>query len=70
MGSGPYQSPQSIIDFTTRYLAELNVIVGNRMRELGIPDDMIGIRSQPGLDEGALARQILTDYRQRAGLAP
>jgi len=53
---GPYQSPQSIIDFTTRYYDDLTRVAGNRMRQLGIPDDMIGIRNYPGLDEGAFVR--------------
>jgi hypothetical protein len=53
---GPYQSPQSIIEFTTRYYDDLNRVVANRLRQLGIPDDMIGIRNYPGLDEGAFVR--------------
>ena len=56
MASGPYQSPDSVIDFTTRYYAELNIVLGNRMRQLGVPEDMIGIRSYPGLDEGPFVR--------------
>jgi hypothetical protein len=56
MASGPYQSPQRIIDFTTRYAADLNTVVGNRMRQLGVPEDMIGIRNFAGLDEGPFVR--------------
>lgn len=56
MASGPYQSPSSIINFTTRYYDDLNTVVGNRMRKLGVPDAMIGIRNYPGLDEGPFVR--------------
>jgi hypothetical protein len=48
MASGLYQSPKSITDFTTRYFGALNTVVGNRMRRLRVPDDMIGIRNYPG----------------------
>jgi hypothetical protein len=56
MASGPYQSPNSVIDFTTRYYDDLNRVAGNRMRQLGVPDDMIGIRNYPGIDEGPFVR--------------
>jgi hypothetical protein len=56
MASGPYQSPNSVLDFTTRYSDELNIVVGNRMRQLGVPEDMIGIRNYPGLEEGPFVR--------------
>jgi hypothetical protein len=56
MASGPYQSPNSIIDFTTRFYDVLNTVVGNRMRQLGVPEDMIGIRNYLGLDEGPFVR--------------
>lgn len=56
MASGPYQSPNSVIDFTTRYSGDLNTVVGNRMRQLGVPEDMIGIRNYRGLDEGPFVR--------------
>jgi hypothetical protein len=56
MASGPYQSPNGVIDFTTRYSAELNTVVGNRMRQLGVPEDMIGIRNYPGVAEGPFTR--------------
>jgi hypothetical protein len=56
MASGPYQSPKSIIDFANRYAGDLNTVVGNRMRQLGVPEDMIGIRNHPGLDEGPFVR--------------
>lgn len=56
MASGPYQSPNSVIDFTTRYSSDLNIVVGNRMRQLGVPEDTIGIRNYPGLDDGPFVR--------------
>jgi hypothetical protein len=56
MASGPYQSPKSIIDFANRYADDLNTVVGNRMRQLGVPEAMIGIRNYPGLDDGAFTR--------------
>jgi hypothetical protein len=56
MPSSPYQSPNSVIDFATRYSGDLNAVVGSRMRQLGVPEDMIGIRNYPGLDEGPFVR--------------
>jgi hypothetical protein len=56
MASGPYQSPKNVIDFATRFYNDLNRVVGNRMRQLGVPDDMIGIRNYPGIDKGPFVR--------------
>jgi hypothetical protein len=56
MATGPYQSPANVIDFASRYCEELKLIVANRMRRLGIPEDMIGIRGYAGLEEGAFVR--------------
>ncbi len=56
MASGPYQSPKYIIDFATRFYNDLNRVVGNRMRQLGVPDDMIGIRNFPGVAAGPFTR--------------
>jgi hypothetical protein len=56
MTAGPYHSPASIIDFANRYYAELNIVVGNRMRQVGIPENMIGIRNYPGIDQGPFVR--------------
>jgi hypothetical protein len=62
MASGPYHSPSSVIDFTTRFYGVLNTVVGNRMRQLGVPEDMIGIRNYPGLDEGPFVRFPSTQF--------
>lgn len=51
-----YHSPDSIVDFTTRYFRELNTAVANRMRTLGVPEAVIGIRDFPGVDETAFTR--------------
>jgi hypothetical protein len=56
MASGSYQSPKNIIDFTTRFYNDLNRAVGNRMRQLGVSDDMIGIRNYPGVADGPFTR--------------
>ena len=56
MASGLYKAPDDVIDFATRYSGDLNRVVGNRMRQLGVPEDMIGIRNYPGLDEGPFVR--------------
>ena len=49
MAIDSYQSPDDIIEFATRYYAELNRIIANRMQQLGIADDMIGIKDSTGL---------------------
>ena len=56
MAAGSYHSLNSIVTFATRYSGELNTVVGNRMRLLGVPEDMIGIRSYPGVAEGPFMR--------------
>lgn len=56
MASGLYQSPDHVINFATRYAEDLNRAVGRRMRELGVPEAMVGIRGYPGLDEGPFVR--------------
>jgi hypothetical protein len=56
MAGGAYHSPNSVIDFAVRFHGALNAVVGNRMRKLGVPDVMIGIRNYPGLDQGPFVR--------------
>src|SRR5262245_5661168 len=51
-----YHSPQEIIDFAVRFYRLLNLVVRSRMLRLGIPEEMIGIRGWPGIDEGAFVR--------------
>jgi hypothetical protein len=52
MATARYQSPRSLIESATSWEDDLNRAVGVRMRELGIPEDMIGLLSIPGMDEG------------------
>jgi hypothetical protein len=56
MASGPYRSPNTVIDFATRFYDDLNRVVANRMRQLGVPEDLIGIHTYPGLDDGPFVR--------------
>ena len=47
-----YQSPRSLIESATSWENDLNAAVGTRMREVGIPEDTIGLRGIPGIDVG------------------
>jgi hypothetical protein len=60
MVSGLYQSPTRVIEFSKRYYDDLNIVIGNRMRNLGVPEIMIGIQGYPGLDERAFTRFPMT----------
>ena len=53
-GSG-YRLPAEVADFADRYQAALDRAIGNRMRRLGVPEVMIGIRYW-GVDPGAFVR--------------
>lgn len=49
------QPPVDIVDFANRYYEPLNRLIGNRMRQVGVPDEMIGFK-YPGIDEGPFVR--------------
>ncbi len=49
------QPPADVIDFANRYYDLLNRVIGDRMRQVGVPDEMIGFKF-PGIDEGAFVR--------------
>jgi hypothetical protein len=56
MANAPgYRLPPDVADFADRFQAELERAVGNRMRRVGVPPDMIGIRYW-GVDAGAFVR--------------
>ncbi len=38
-----YQLPSDIADFANRYQDLLSRVIGNRMRHVGVPDEMIGV---------------------------
>jgi hypothetical protein len=49
------QPPVAVVDFADRYHEPLNRAIANRMRQVGVPDEMIGFK-YPGVDEGAFVR--------------
>jgi hypothetical protein len=49
------QPPVDIVDFANRYNDLLNRVIGNRMRQVGVPNEMIGFK-YPGIDEGPFVR--------------
>jgi hypothetical protein len=51
----PYQLPTDVADFAARYHDLLSAAVAARMRRVGVPPDMIGIRYW-GVDDGAFVR--------------
>ena len=50
-----YQLPAEIADFANRYQEPLNRAIADRMRQVGVPGEMIGIKWW-GVDEGAFVR--------------
>jgi hypothetical protein len=52
MAARRYTSPASVLEFAARNEAELNATIAARMRQLGVPEDMIGLRGVAGIDEG------------------
>lgn len=56
MAKRGYESSDWIIDFASRHYSVINRVISNRMRQVGIPDDVIGIRQFPGVEEGAFTR--------------
>ncbi len=56
MATAPgYQLPADIADFVSRYGVPLSRAIGNRMRQVGIPDEMIGV-DWWGVDPGPFVR--------------
>lgn len=49
------QPPVDVVDFANRYYEPLNRLIGNRMRQVGVPDEMIGFK-YPGIEEGPFVR--------------
>ena len=55
MAKGPnYRLPADVIDFARRYRLLLEATIAERMRRVGVPEDMIGIRYW-GVETGAFA---------------
>jgi hypothetical protein len=50
-----YQLPADIADFANRYQESLSRTIGNRMRQVGVPDEMIGVEWW-GVDKGPFVR--------------
>jgi hypothetical protein len=50
-----YQLPIDVADFANRYQESLSRTIGNRMRQIGVPDEMIGVK-WCGVDPGAFVR--------------
>jgi hypothetical protein len=50
-----YQLPADITDFANRYQDALSRAIGNRMRQVGVPDEMIGVEWW-GVDRGPFVR--------------
>ena len=50
-----YQLPAEVADFANRFQEPLSRAIGNRMRKVGIPDEMIGVEWW-GVDRGPFVR--------------
>jgi hypothetical protein len=50
-----YELPPDVADFADRYQGPLSRAIGNRMRHVGVPDDMIGV-AWWGVDPGPFVR--------------
>jgi hypothetical protein len=50
-----YQLPADIADFADRYQEPLSRAIGDRMRQIGVPDEMIGVEWW-GVDPGPFVR--------------
>jgi hypothetical protein len=50
-----YQLPADIADFANRYQEPLSRTIGQRMRQVGVPEEMIGIEWY-GVDKGPFVR--------------
>lgn len=53
---GPYRPPTEVLHFSAEYEAELKAAIENRMRQVGVPEEMIGIKGMPFEDQGAFVR--------------
>jgi hypothetical protein len=51
------QPPVAVVDFADQYFEPLNRAIFNRMRQLGVPEDMIGFE-YPGIEEGPFVRYL------------
>jgi RHS repeat-associated protein len=58
MASSGNQYPDEILDFAERHGDKLSAAIGNRMRQIGVPANMIGMKGVPGVDEGPLVRYL------------
>jgi hypothetical protein len=50
-----YQLPAEIADFANRYQDSLSRAISNRMRQVGVPDEMIGVEWW-GIEQGPFVR--------------
>ncbi len=50
-----YQLPEDIAEFADAYQEPLNRVIANRMRQVGVPEEMIGIQWW-GIEAGAFVR--------------
>jgi hypothetical protein len=50
-----YQLPPDIADFANRYQVSVSRAIGNRMRQVGVPEEMIGVEWW-GVDTGPFVR--------------
>ena len=56
MAKGPgYELPENLAKLADQYQDRLNQVVGNRMRRVGVPEEMIGI-DYYGVDPGPFVR--------------
>jgi hypothetical protein len=70
-----YQLPPEIAEFADRFQEPLNYVVSDRMRRVGVPEEMIGI-DWYGIDQGAFVRyqppqiggNLRVDVRGRRGI--
>lgn len=56
MAAGRYRPPPEVIAFAKEWADQLNEAIANRMRAVGVPEEMIGIRGMPYEDAGAFVR--------------
>jgi hypothetical protein len=49
------QPPVDVVDFADRYYETLKRVIGDRMRQVGVPEEMIGFEYL-GIDEGPFVR--------------
>lgn len=49
-------SHAEVIDFVQRNQKAIEQAVRNRLRQIGVPDNLIGVQGIPGIDEGSFVR--------------